>query len=133
MKAKVTQPHTKGTPGEVLKSFFMDPLGLSAYRVAKDIGITPIAMSHILRGLRSITPPVASRLGAYFGVEPEFWLNLQAHHDLAEVAAAKNGDLRIERCAALEGRAFILKETKTPGARNWQVLMSRQRNGNGKS
>jgi addiction module HigA family antidote len=131
MKPKTSKPLPKGTPGEVLKTFFMDPLGLTAYRVAKEVGITPIAMSHILRGKRGITPAVALRLGFYFGVEPEFWLGLQAHHDLAAEAGSKKRT-QVERCAALDGRAFVLKETKVNGARNWQVLMAKTRaNGNG--
>lgn len=132
MAASKTNSNEKGAnaPGQVLKKFFMDPLGLSAYRVAKDIGITAIAMSHILRGKRSITPAVALRLGVYFGVEPDFWLSLQAHNDLAAEAAAKRR-APVARCEALEGRAFALKETKMNGLRNWQVLMVKTRsNGN---
>jgi addiction module HigA family antidote len=121
---------SQATPGNVLKKFFMEPLGLTAYRVAKDIGVTAIAMSHILRGQRSITPAVAVKLGQYFGVEADFWLSLQAHCDLAmEVKRAP----KVQPCGALEGRAFALKETKLNGVRNWQVLMVKARaNGNGK-
>jgi addiction module HigA family antidote len=132
MKPKPSNTRAKetpnGTPGHVLKTFFMEPLGLTAYRVAKDIGITAIAMSHILRGKRGITPSVALRLGFYFGVEPEFWLNLQAHHDLSVEAVGKRHGA-VERCAALDGRAFVLKETKSAQGRNWQVLMAKTRNG----
>ena len=113
------------SPGHALKTLFMDPLGLTAYRVAKDLGITAIAMSHILRGQRSITPSVALRLGQYFGVEAEFWLSLQTHHDLAKESAGSKKKVPTMRCAALEGRAFVLKETKINGVRNWQVLMAR--------
>jgi addiction module HigA family antidote len=120
----------QATPGNVLQKFFMDPLGLTAYRVAKDIGVTAIAISHILRGQRSITPAVAMKLGQYFGVEADFWLSLQAHCDLA--SEGKKAP-KVGRCAALEGRAFALKETKLNGTRNWQVLMVKARsNGNGK-
>lgn len=138
MKTKISNSRTKetpnGTPGHVLKTFFMEPLGLTAYRVAKDLGITPIAMSHILRGKRGITPSVALRLGVYFGVEADFWLNLQSHHELAVEATGKR-KIPVERCAALDGRAFVLKETKSAQGRNWQVLMAKTRangNGNGK-
>ena len=124
-KSKSSKPPQNGIPGQVLKSLFMDPLGLTAYRVAKDIGITAIAMSHILRGQRSITPSVALRLGQYFGVEAEFWLSLQTHHDLAKESTGSKKKLPTMRCAALEGRAFVLKETKINGVRNWQVLMAR--------
>lgn len=138
MKTKASNTRAKetpaGTPGHVLKTFFMEPLGLTAYRVSKDLGITAIAMSHILRGKRGITPSVALRLGIYFGVEPNFWLGLQAHHDLAVEASARRR-IPVERCAALDGRAFVLKESKVNGTRNWQVLMAKTRangNGNGK-
>lgn len=129
-KSNTNGQRESGTPGQVLQKFFMDPLGLTAYRVAKDIGITQIAMSHILRGRRAITTPVALRLGVYFGVEPEFWMSLQAHRDLAAEASGKRR-IPVERCAALEGRVFVLKETKINGTRNWQVLMAKTRNGAG--
>ena len=112
------------TPGHILKTFFMDPLGLTAYRVAKDTGMTPIALSQILRGQRGISAGVALKLGIYFGVEPDFWLSLQAHSDLTEEAKAKP---KVEPCQALEGRAFVLKESKLNGTRNWQVMMVKKR------
>lgn len=131
-KSNTNGQRESGTPGQVLQKFFMDPLRLTAYRVAKDIGITQIAMSHILRGRRAITTTVALRLGVYFGVEPEFWMSLQAHRDLAAEAGRKK-HLPIERCSALAGRSFALKETKLNGIRNWQILMVKARtNGNGK-
>ncbi len=119
----------------VLKTLFMDPLGLTAYRVAKDTGMAPIAVGQILRGQRAITPAVALKLGVYFGVEPDFWLGLQGHQDLAREAAASRGRPGVARCAALEGRAFVLKESKLNGSRNWQVMIVKARgngNGNGK-
>jgi len=116
-----------GTPGHVLRTFFMEPLGLSAYRVAKDIGVTPITLSQILHGRRAISAPVALRLGGYFGVEPNFWLSLQAHADLTREAATPRHNAVLP-CEALNGRAFALKETKMNGARNWQVLIVKTRN-----
>ena len=114
------------SPGHALKTLFMDPLGLTAYRVAKDTGMTPIAMSQILRGQRAISPSVALKFGMYFGVEPDFWLSLQAHADLVEEAKAKP---KVAPCLALQGRAFVLKETKVNGSRNWQVIMVKRRAG----
>ena len=116
--------------GQILKTLFMDPLGLTAYRVSKDIGITPIAMSHILRGKRAVTPAIAMRLSAYFGVEADFWLNLQAHEDLQSVSKEK-GRFQPKRCAALDGQSFLLKESKSDGSRNWQVLMVKTRSNGG--
>lgn len=114
--------NTKAAPGNVLRKLFMEPLGLTAYRVAKEIGVTPITLSQILRGRRSISPSVAIRLGIYFGVEPEFWLGLQVHTDL-EVESRKKDRPKVTRCAGLEGRSFAIKESKQNGVRKWQVLM----------
>jgi len=75
-------------PGEVLLEDFMKPLGLSRYRVAKDIGVPTLRISQIVRGQRAITADTALRLGRYFGTSPNVWLGLQADHDL-EVAQAK--------------------------------------------
>ena len=72
-------------PGEVLLEDFMKPLGLSQYRLAKDIGVTPIRISQIVNGQRAITVDTALRLARYFGTSAEVWLNLQIRYEL-EVA-----------------------------------------------
>ena len=72
-------------PGEVLLEDFMKPLGLSQYRLAKDINVTPIRISQIVNGQRAITVNTAMRLARYFGTSPEVWLRLQVRYDL-EVA-----------------------------------------------
>jgi addiction module HigA family antidote len=72
-------------PGEVLLEDFMKPLGLSQYRLAKDIGVTPIRISQIVNGKRAITVDTALRLGRYFGTSAAVWLRLQVRYDL-EVA-----------------------------------------------
>ena len=77
-------------PGEVLLEDFMKPLGLSQYRVAKDIGVPPLRISQIVRGMRSVTADTALRLARYLGTTPGIWMRLQAQHDL-EVAQAKLG------------------------------------------
>ncbi len=69
-------------PGEVLLEDFMKPLGLSQYRLAKDIGVTPIRISQIVNGQRAITVDTALRLARYFGTSPAVWLRLQAGYDL---------------------------------------------------
>jgi len=69
-------------PGEILLEDFMKPLGLSQYRLAKDLGVTPIRISQILRGKRSITVDTAMRLARYFGTSPGIWLRLQVQSDL---------------------------------------------------
>ena len=75
-------------PGEVLLEDFMKPLGLSQYRVAKDIGVPTLRISQIVRGQRSITANTALRLARYFGTSAAVWLRLQARYDL-EVAEAR--------------------------------------------
>lgn len=82
-------------PGKVLSEDFMKPLGLTQYRVAKDIGVPPMRISQIVRGLRSVTADTALRLARYFGTSPDVWLRLQAAYDL-EVAERETGR-RIKR------------------------------------
>jgi addiction module HigA family antidote len=72
-------------PGEVLLEDFMKPLGLSQYRLAKDIGVTPIRISQIVNGRRAITVDTAMRLARYFGTSATVWLRLQVRYEL-EVA-----------------------------------------------
>ena len=70
------------TPGEILREDFLLPMGLSQYRLAKDIGVPPRRINEIVKGERAITADTALRLGRYFRMDPQFWLNLQSHHDL---------------------------------------------------
>lgn len=69
-------------PGEILLEEFLKPLGLSQYRVAKDIGVDPRRINAIVQGKRSITPDTALRLSRYFEMSERFWLNLQTRYDL---------------------------------------------------
>ena len=82
-------------PGEVLLDEFLKPMEISQYRLAKDISVPPRRINEIVHGTRSITADTALRLGRYFGVSPQFWLNLQAHYDL-EVQRDKLGS-RLKR------------------------------------
>ena len=70
------------TPGEILDEDFLKPMGLSQYRVAMDIGVPPRRINEIVKGERAITADTALRLGRYFKMSGQFWLNLQAHYDL---------------------------------------------------
>ncbi|MHB8520048.1 MAG: HigA family addiction module antitoxin [Limisphaerales bacterium] len=70
------------TPGEILLEEFLRPKGITQYRLAKDIGVPPRRINEIAKGERAITADTALRLGRYFGMAPEFWLNLQSHYDL---------------------------------------------------
>ncbi len=70
------------TPGEILDEDFLKPLGLSQYRLARDIGVPPRRINEIIKGQRAITADTALRLGRYFNMSAQFWLNLQSHYDL---------------------------------------------------
>lgn len=82
-------------PGEILSEEFMKPRGITQYRVAKDIHVSPRRINEIVHGTRAVSANTALRLGRYFGVAPQFWLNLQNHYDL-EVEGEKL-NLRLER------------------------------------
>ena len=69
-------------PGEILREDFMDPVGLSINQLARNIGVPPNRISEIVNGKRAITADTALRLQRYFGVEAQFWLNLQSDFDL---------------------------------------------------
>lgn len=82
------------TPGDVLGKEFMAPLGLSANALARDMGVPPNRVTHILIGRRGVTADTALLLGRRFGTTPEFWMNLQAAHDL-ELAREKERERRM--------------------------------------
>jgi addiction module HigA family antidote len=88
----ITTEHAEGSmasrklapihPGEVLMADFLEPLGLSQYRLAQDISVPPRRINEIVHGKRGITADTALRLARYFGTSERFWLNLQARYDL---------------------------------------------------
>lgn len=69
-------------PGEILAEEFLTPMAVSQYRLAKDIGVPPRRINEIVHGKRGISADTALRLGHYFGMTPQFWMNLQARYDL---------------------------------------------------
>ena len=69
-------------PGEILIEEFLKPMGISQYRLAKDISVPPRRINEIVHGKRSITADTALRLGRFFEIAPQFWLNLQNRFDL---------------------------------------------------
>ena len=79
MKSKLL---TNITPGEILNEEFLRPMKITQYRLAKDIAVSPRRINEIVQGQRAITADTALRLGRYFGMAPEFWINLQSHYDL---------------------------------------------------
>ena len=76
-------------PGEVLLEEFMKPLSLSAYRVAKDLHVPAPRINDIVRGKRAISADTAIRLGIYFNLPAQFWMNLQTEYDLRLAKSAK--------------------------------------------
>lgn len=88
-------------PGEVLWEDFMKPLGLSQYRVAKDMGVPQLRISQIIKGKRAVTADTAMRLARYFGTSAEVWLRLQARYDL-EMAEAADGERIDQQVKPLE-------------------------------
>jgi addiction module HigA family antidote len=76
-------------PGIVLRTEFMVPLGLSAYRVAKDLHVPLPRINDVVRGKRAISADTALRLGIYFGLPAQFWLNLQNDYDLRMASNAE--------------------------------------------
>jgi len=70
------------TPGTILREEFMEPMGITAYKLGKEIKVQQTAISQIIKGSRRITVDMALRLSRYFGNSAQFWLNLQNHYDL---------------------------------------------------
>ncbi len=82
-------------PGDVLREEFLNPLGISAYRLSMDIAVPQTRISEILKGNRSITADTALRLSKYFGNSPNFWLGLQNDFDIEEAILLKGSDLKL--------------------------------------
>ena len=78
MKREIPLPH----PGEILKEEFLVPMGLTVYAAAKAIGVSRSQLNGICRGEHRITAPIALRLGKYLGVDPRWFMNMQAEYDL---------------------------------------------------
>lgn len=95
--------HTPIHPGEILLEEFLTPLGISQYRLAKDVTVPARRINEIVLGKRSITADTALRLARYFGTTENFWLNLQARYDL-EVEKDRLGD-RLKKEVAVLRRA----------------------------
>ncbi len=69
-------------PGEILNEEYLSPMGISQYRLSKDIGVSARRINEIVQGNRSITADTALRLSRYFGLSERYWLNLQAWFDI---------------------------------------------------
>jgi len=89
-------------PGEILLEDFLKPLEISQYALAKAISVPARRINEIVQGKRGITADTALRLGRYFGVSPQSWMNLQSHYDLelAEMNIGKRLDEEVHPRAA---------------------------------
>ncbi|MDK9718266.1 MAG: HigA family addiction module antitoxin [Trichlorobacter sp.] len=87
--AQLTNVH----PGEVLKEGFLVPMGISQYRLAKEIGVTESRVSAICQGKRAVGADTAARIARFFGTTATFWLGLQADYDSEEVERHLSAEL----------------------------------------
>ncbi|MDK9713476.1 MAG: HigA family addiction module antitoxin [Sulfuritalea sp.] len=86
------------TPGEILLHDFLEPMGITQYRLAKEIGVPQRRIGEIVAGRRSITADTALRLAAFFGTDAQSWINLQSHYDIETARDAMEETLsRIRR------------------------------------
>lgn len=93
----MTKAHNPITPGEILQSEFLQPLGITAYRLAQATGLPQTRISEIIRGKRRITTDTALRLSRAFGLSERFWLNVQNDYDIEREHDEHDGELdRIE-------------------------------------
>ena len=90
-------------PGEILRDEFLVPMRISVYRLAKAIRVSRPRLNDIVLGRRGVTTDTALRLGRYFGMTPEFWINLQTRYDLdvAERTLRRKIEREVEPCAAI--------------------------------
>ncbi len=91
-------------PGEILLEEFLKPMGITAYRLAKETNIDQTRVSEIIKGKRSVSVDTALRFSKYFGNSPEFWINIQIHYDLEEKKNILKKELRkIKRLSIKNG------------------------------
>jgi addiction module HigA family antidote len=94
-------------PGEILREEFLEPMNISPYRLAMDLGVSAPTVNDIVRERRGITPEMAVRLAKYFGNSEQFWLNLQNAFALFHARKKYSRELKaIKACAHLRGRAL---------------------------
>ncbi len=81
------------TPGEILREDFMGPMNISINKLSRDLVVPPNRISEIVNGKRGITADTALRLERYFGVEAQFWVNLQSEYDLRMIKRKIGNDI----------------------------------------
>jgi len=80
-------------PGEVLKEEFLEPTGISVYRLSKETGLSQTRLSQVIKGKRGLSAETAVKLGKFFDMEPEFWMNLQSMYDIEEARKKYKKDI----------------------------------------
>jgi len=80
-------------PGEILNEEFLKPMNITAYKLAKQIGVQQTRISQIVKGARSISADSAVRFARFFGTTAEFWMNLQREYDIREVLKQKKEEI----------------------------------------
>ena len=113
-------------PGEILAEEFMQPLGVTQYRLAKETEVPPRRINEIVQGQRAITADTALRLAKFFGTSEMFWLNLQARYDL-DIQRAKLG----ARLASV--RSFAQLRQAPPASRASRALVASAKSGAARS
>ncbi|MCK4744742.1 HigA family addiction module antidote protein [Candidatus Parcubacteria bacterium] len=93
-------------PGEILMEEFLKPFGITQYRLAKDINVPPRRINEIVHSTRAITADTALRLGRYFNMSPQFWINLQSHYEL-EVQSEKLSDNLYQEVKIFQQAEFL--------------------------
>ena len=101
-----TEKLTPVHPGEILLEEFIKPLGLSQYRLCKDISVQPRRINQIVHGERAITPETALRLSRYFGTSERYWMNLQNRYDL-EMEKDRLGDRLLSEVKELSAEEVV--------------------------
>ena len=95
------------TPGDILLEEFLKPMNISQNQLARDINVPPNRISQVIHGKREITTDTALRLGRYFSIEPEFWVNLQTRYNMKrarrEVGAKIEKEVKVHLSATGQG------------------------------
>lgn len=90
-------------PGEILKFEFLEPLGLSEGGLARRLGVPRTRIERLVKGATSVTPDTAFRLARFFGSTPQFWLNMQTNHDIANANIDVSGIKPLSNTEAVMG------------------------------
>ena len=113
--------------GEILQELFLEPAGISPYRLAKETGLSPTRISQILKGKRGISAETALRFSRYFGNSPEYWLGIQAQYDLAVAEDRLRERIEAEVTPLLAARmqsASTRSASPSPHRRKARMVMS---------